>query len=161
MDLKDLIKKLDEDKDFENKFMELDNSEAVMEFVTKEGYSISEQDIELLRHEIEYIKTGRAELSDDELDNVAGGMVAPVMVPMGTVKGPTPDWLTRLITIFIGESGKHGNFKTSNINAQKLPTIGVQDMKTTSLPNTTGMPSITTLPHGGIINPLDKPQDTL
>ena len=73
MDLKDLIKRLSEDRDFEAKFKDLDSVEALMEVAAKEGYTITEKDIEALHRELEYIKTGSMELEDEELENVAGG----------------------------------------------------------------------------------------
>ena len=154
MNLKDLIKRLNEDRDFEAKFNDVDSIEGMMDFASKEGYSIIDKDIEALHRELEYLETGRAELSDDELENVAGGFLMPMgIMPMGPSMGPQPEWTSKLVSIFIG--GKKGQQGTtiggSGINAQKLPSTGIQDMKTTSLPNTQGMPKISTLQHGTLI----------
>ena len=166
MNLKDLIKRFNEDQDFEAKFMELDSEETISEFIAKEGYSISPDDILALHRELEYLETGRAELSDDELDQVAGGFMPPAM-PMGQVGGPQPDWVVKLVNIFIDKTGidKAGSKSTvskgtatkGTINAQSLPSVGVQDMATTSLPNLTGMPGANKIPFGAI-NPLDQPE---
>ena len=152
MNLKDLIKRLNEDRDFELKFNDVESVEDMMNFASKEGYSIIDKDIEALHRELEYLETGRAELSDDELENVAGGFVMPVgVMPMGAGMGRSPEWATKLVSIFIG--GKKPGTQTagSGINAQKLPSTGIQDMKTTKLPGTSGMPKINTLQHGTLI----------
>ena len=158
MNLKDLINKLNEDKDFETKFKSINSYEDMMDFASREGYEVSEKEIETLRSELEYLKSKRVELSDDELENVAGGFVAPVAVmggQMGPYMGPTPDWLSRLVTIFINKDNKGPSSGTGKINASPLPATNVTN-KTTILPNTLGGATITTLPSGGVITPTDK-----
>ena len=158
MDLKDFIKRLSEDRDFEIKFKELDSVEALIKCATKEGYSITEKDIEVLRSELECVKNGCMELGDEELENVAGGFVIPVM-PMGSGMGPQPGWLTNLITVFVGKSNLTAS-SSGNINAQKLP-ADVRDMATSSIPhNSNSVPSISNIPFGAV-NPLDQTETAI
>ena len=162
MDLKDLIKRLSEDRDFEAKFNDLDSVEAVIECATKEGYTITDKDIEALRRELEYISSGCMELDDEELDEVAGGFSVLAM-PMGPGMGPNPSWMTNLITVFVDKSGT--NQSSSNkgpINVQKLPATDVRDMSTTALPHKSdSMPGISKLPFGATINPLDHTETSI
>ena len=159
MDLRDLIKRLSEDRDFEAKFKDLDSVEALMECATKEGYNITDKEIKALHRELEYINSGCMELRDDELDEVAGGFVIPVM-PMGPGMGPNPSWLTNLVTVFVGKSGMKHTTQKGTINAQKLPN-NVSDMATSPLPhNSNSMPAISSLPFGAV-NPLDKPETSI
>ena len=158
MDLKDFIKRLSEDRDFEAKFKDLDSIETFMEIAAKEGYTISEKDIEALRRELEYINSGCVELNDEELDDVAGGFSILAM-PMGPGMGPNPSWVTNLVTVFVGKSDlKHSSSGT--IGAQKLP-ANVSDMATSSIPHkTNSVPEISKIPFGAM-NPLDKPETSI
>ena len=158
MDLKDLIKRLSEDPDFEAKFNDLDSVEAVVECATKEGYTITDKDIEALRRELEYISSGCIELRDDELDDVAGG-VSILAMPMGSGMGPQPSWVTNLVTVFAGKSKSTGS-SGGTINAQKLP-AEIRDMATTALPHKSNeMPGISKLPFGATI-PLDHTETSI
>ena len=160
MDLKDLIKRLSEDKDFEAGFKDLDSVEALIENASNEGYTITGKEIETLRRELEYLSTGRMELCDEELDEVAGGFSILAM-PMGPGMGPEPPWLTGLVNIFVDKSGvKHTSHKKGSIHAQKLPT-NVSDMATSPLPhNSNSTPAVSSLPFG-VLNPLDKPDTSI
>ena len=87
MGLKELLQKLGEDKDFEARFKNLGSIEAVLELAEKEGYTVTEEDIKTLRSEVEYQETGRAELPDDALEEVTGGLVIlPYSIPHSIVK---------------------------------------------------------------------------
>jgi len=159
MDLKDFIKKLSEDKDFEAKFKDLDSFEAFMEIATKEGYTITDKDVEALRRELEYINSGCIELRDEELDEVAGGFSILAM-PMGPGMSPNPSWVTSLVTIFIGNSGVKPTSSSGTIHAQKLPT-NISDMATSPLPHqSNSMPGISAIPFGAL-NPLDKTETSI
>ena len=73
MTLTDLIKKMSEDKEFEAKYRELSSVGTVVEQAARDGYSITSEDVEILRVGAEFSGSGCAELSDEMMDDVAGG----------------------------------------------------------------------------------------
>jgi len=73
MALTELIKKMSEDKEFEAKYRELDSIDAYMEQAARDGYSITSEDVEMLRIGAEFNENGCAELSDEMMEDVAGG----------------------------------------------------------------------------------------
>ena len=135
MTLTDLIKKMSEDKEFEAKYRELDSIDAVMEQAAADGYSITAEDVEALRREAEYSETGRTELSDEMMEDVAGGFLLGPILPQS--------WLRQWVLSLFGENqGSSAVSEADNReNRQNSPSI-------TTLPFSQANPvTITTLPH--------------
>ena len=135
MALTELIKKISEDKEFEAKYKELSSIDAVMEQAATDGYSITAEDVEALKREAEYSESGRAELSDEMMEDVAGGfLLAPIM---------TPSWLRQwVLSLFGGNKGNSAVSEADNReNRQSSPLIA-------TLPFNQANPvTVTTLPH--------------
>jgi predicted ribosomally synthesized peptide with nif11-like leader len=68
---KAFVERMKTDEDFRKKVTELKNADERMRYVKKAGFDFTKEDIEL----------ARAELSDDEVGGVVGG-----------VNGCNPDW---------------------------------------------------------------------
>ena len=131
MKLTDLIKKLSEDKEFEARYRELDDIEAVLHQASKDGYSITAEDVETLRCEAEYNESGRAELSDDMMEDVAGGTMAGLDAP--------PSWPQQWLRSLFN--------KKQGTSAVPLPYNKKESPKITTLPHTpTNTNNVTTLP---------------
>jgi len=81
MTLTDLIKKMSEDKAFEAKYRELSSIDAFLGQAAADGYSITAEDVEALRREAEYRESGRTELSDEMMEDVAGGTMVGINLP--------------------------------------------------------------------------------
>ena len=157
MALTELIKKLSEDKEYEAKYRELTSIDAFTEQAAKDGYSITAEDVEALRRESEYRETGRTELSDEMLDDVAGGTM--VGIPLQT------SWLLAwLRSIFGGNHEKcaipeveireNPLTSTSGVSAATLVHNPANPATITTLPYNPANPStVTTLPH----NPTTQP----
>ena len=73
MALTDLIKRMSEDREFEAKYRELSSVYAVVEQAARDGYSITSEDVEMLRTGAEFNENGCAELTDEMMVDVAGG----------------------------------------------------------------------------------------
>ena len=68
-DLNELIKKINEDNDFVKELAKVESEEEFLEMLKKTGYELTDEDKSNLLKII-----GEKELTDDELENVAGGL---------------------------------------------------------------------------------------
>ena len=151
MTLTDLIKKMSEDKAFEAKYRELISIDAVVEQAAVDGYSITAEDVEALRREAEYRESGRTELSDEMMEDVAGGTMVGIHLPSSWL-------LVWLRSLFSGNQEKYNVSEveirenpptnTSGVSATTLVHNPANPSTTTTLPyNPANPPTITTLPH--------------
>ena len=138
MTLTDLIKRMSEDKEFEAKYRELSSIDAVVEQAATDGYSITTEDVEALRREAEYSETGRTELSDELMEDVAGGfLLGPILPHSGLLT-----WIRSLFT------GNQGNSAVSEVEIRENPLTKASGVSVTTLPyNPANQPTVTTLPH--------------
>ena len=68
-DLNELIKKINEDNDFAKELVEAESKEEFLEKLKQKGYELTDEAKSNLLKLI-----GEKELTDDELENVAGGL---------------------------------------------------------------------------------------
>ena len=92
MGINDFLLKLSENEDFAAKYSVLDGIDTVLEQAAKDGYVITENDVQALRFEAEYHISGRVEMSDEMLDAVAGG----TLVGMEMVSNKLWTWVKSL-----------------------------------------------------------------
>jgi len=68
--------KVESDKEFAQKLFALENPEDVQAFLKAEGIDFTLEDIEIVRKGVlKAVEKGSGQLSDDELEEVAGGIV--------------------------------------------------------------------------------------
>lgn len=70
-DLNELIKKINEDNDFAKELAKAESKEEFLEKLKQKGYELTDEAKSNLLKVI-----GEKELTDDELENVAGGMAS-------------------------------------------------------------------------------------
>ena len=70
------IKEVFSDKDFVGSLLELETAEEVQSAISKKGIDLSISDIEVLRAQL---ANSGEELSEEDLENVAGGFGRPTM----------------------------------------------------------------------------------
>ena len=68
-DLNELIKKINDDNDFVKELAKVESEEEFLEMLKKTGYELTDEDKSNLLKII-----GEKELTDDELENAAGGL---------------------------------------------------------------------------------------
>ena len=68
-DLNELIKRINEDNDFAKELVKAESKEEFLEKLKQKGYELTDEDKSNLLKLI-----GEKELTDDELENVAGGL---------------------------------------------------------------------------------------
>ena len=79
------IKEVFSDKDFVESLLELETAEEVQSAISKKGIDLSISDIEVLRAQL--VNNGE-ELSEEDLENVAGGFViSATLVAIGSCCG--------------------------------------------------------------------------
>jgi predicted ribosomally synthesized peptide with nif11-like leader len=110
MGLTELLQRLSEDKEFENKFKELDSVDAFVEQAEKEGFSISENDVEALRLEVQYRESGSAELPDDQLESIAGGF------SLGKFLDGNNSFLSWIVSLFEGRNNNTNASSGAGVN---------------------------------------------
>ncbi|MCL2078566.1 MAG: Nif11-like leader peptide family RiPP precursor [Oscillospiraceae bacterium] len=136
MTFADLIKKISEDKEFEERYKALDSIDAVMEQAAADGYTITEKDVEALRSEAEFSESGRAELSDDMLDEVAGGFIIGTLVSRSWMR----QWILALF------KGNKGSCAVQEDEGLKNPLISSPGISVTALPHSAAnLPIVATL----------------
>ncbi|MBK5246748.1 MAG: Nif11-like leader peptide family RiPP precursor [Peptostreptococcaceae bacterium] len=86
-EIEKLFKKMNEDKSFAEKIMSQTDNEKLIEIAKGEGIELSVNDIdeanEIIRKALKAKNEG--ELSEEELENVAGGTITIAAVAIGTV----------------------------------------------------------------------------
>ncbi len=65
--------KMKEDEEFRNSFMAAGNQETAMKMVKDKGYDFTIEEISQVRHEYKVEAGNQGELSDKDLEQVAGG----------------------------------------------------------------------------------------
>ena len=83
------IKEVFSDEDFKKRLMELETVEDIKSAINEKGLDFSEEDIVVLQKSISALKS-KNDLTLDELDNVAGGLVitgTAVGIAVGVLAG--------------------------------------------------------------------------
>lgn len=76
----ELLKKVLEDADFTQSLLDMETEEEVQAALKEKGVEISTEDIDAIKRALE--NQGEGELSEDELENVAGGSLT-VLAALG------------------------------------------------------------------------------
>ena len=84
------IKEVFADEQFVNELMEMDSVQEVQAALHEKGLDFSEEELNTIRETlVKMTENGDAELSDEELENVAGGFLPLIAIAAATVAIPT------------------------------------------------------------------------